>query len=350
MSAPYYARPPVALPQDSCADFLSKLLPSCGERTALMFGDRSLSYCELAAIVASFRQRLSKVGLAKGSRLAVAMPTSPEQIALMLAAFHLGVIVVPFYDSAPAAEIRAKCVAAAVDALAVDATAAEGHKDTLAGLAGAPFLLKIADVEPVGDPRGGEMSATVRPDDLAFMPFSSGSTGEPKLILLSHRNVLASRLLFAEATHLASSSVLVHFLPLAHVYGWMALTAALGRGAKVVLHQRYDFDHIAADIARHKATAIFAVSQVILDLSRADDKAARQISSLKWINTGAAPLAPAIIEEVATRYGLPITTGYGLTEAAPVAHCGRAAGPNRCRDGWFRGPQHMLTSRRSRRS
>jgi len=316
---PAYLRGTVNLPNESCAAFVDHAAAQHGDRIALVRGDRSLSYRDLGALVARFRRRLTQAGLAEGHHLAIAMAISPQQIALTLAALQLGVIVVPIYDNAPAAELRSKCVVGGVHALAVDEGAADRRRADLAGVSPQPFLLPI-DADLHGDAGIASPIGAADPDGLAATPFSSGSTGEPKLILLSHRNVLASRLLFADATRLVASSVLVHFLPLSHVYGWMALTAALGAGAKVILHDRYDFDRLIADIEQHQANAGFAVSQTIIDLDRAGPDTARRLASLRWLNTGAAPMAPATIAAVARRFGLTITTGYGLTEAAPVAH------------------------------
>jgi len=316
--ATLYRRAPVSIPAESCAAFLSRTATDHADRVALVHEGREIRYSDLAGMVAAARRILSGAGLAKGSRLAVSMGLSPRQIAVMFAAFDLGVIVVPVYDSAPAEEVRAKCRAAAVDALAVDPEAAGARAQQIAGMERTPRLLAIEELDPSG--HGLPPQLAPGPDDLAFMPFSSGSTGEPKLILLTHRNVLASRLLFADATRLVASSVLAHFLPLAHVYGWMALTAALGQGATVVLRARYDFAQLVEDIERHRIEGMFGVSQVILDMERLTAGEAARLKSLSWVNTGTAPLAPSIMTDVSARLGITVTTGYGLTEAAPVTH------------------------------
>ncbi len=154
----------------------------------------------------------------------------------------------------------------------------------------------------------------------AFLPFSSGSTGEPKAIVLTHRNVTASRVLFGAATGMNAASVLVHFIPLTHVYGWMAAGAAWAAGGTVVLHRRYEFAQVVADVKRYQATALFGVSQTIIDLAQAETSLAANLRSLRFVNTGSAPLAPEFLRDVGERFGVLVTTGYGLTEAAPVAH------------------------------
>jgi long-chain acyl-CoA synthetase len=317
-SAMTYSRPAIALPTESCAAFVWHTAARHPEQLALAAGTDRITYGELARRVAIARARLTARGLGLNSRIGMVLPTSIDYVVQNLAALDLGAIVAPIYDSAPAAELRAKCLAARVEAVVVEALQLERRRGELAGLSLAPTLLSPELEGAVPDrPHKG---CAPQADHLAFMPFSSGTTGEPKLILLSHRNVLASRLLFAQATGLTTQSVLVHFLPLSHVYGWMALTAALGAGATVILHARYDFDELVADIERHSATCVFAVSQTIIDLERAPADTVRRMQSMRWINTGSAPLAPSIMWAVADRYGFPVTTGYGLTEAAPVAH------------------------------
>lgn len=312
-----FHRPHIALPQESCAAFLCEIAIRNPDRTALVFEGSTITYGALARQIDEAKARLTGLGLGPGNRIGIALPTGPDYVVQAIAALDVGAVVVPLYDSAPAAEMRAKCLAAQVDAMIVEPTAVDRRRGELAPLSVPPQLLS-SDERPAGTlPQ--KMPAP-KPDDLAFLPFSSGTTGEPKLILLSHRNVLASRLLFAQATALRATSVLVHFLPLSHVYGWMALTAALGVGAQVVLQARYHFEEVVADIERFRATSVFAVSQTIIDLERADSRAAKKLESLQWVNTGSAPLAPAIMRNVAERYGFAVTTGYGLTEAAPVTH------------------------------
>ncbi len=313
-----YARPVLALPDESAAAFLAHAAAVHGDRPALIFDNAVLSYRALASRTELVKRTLAAAGLVRGERLGVSLPNTPYHVAWVLAALDLGIVVVPITDSAPAAEVRSKAAVAGVAAIVVDAASADRRRAELAGMAPLPLLL-IAEDEFAGQ----APLAPATPSDphaLAVMPFSSGTTGEPKPILLSQQNVLASRLLFAQATVLGPDSALVHFLPLAHVYGWMALTAALGVGAKVVLHARYDFDRLAADVERHGVNAVFAVSQTVIDIERADAAAIRRLRSLRWVNTGSAPLAPAIMRAAAARGGFPITTGYGLTEAAPVAH------------------------------
>lgn len=316
-----YTRPSLFLPAESCAAFFRHAVVTGAKRPALVFEDQTVSYGELARRVEATKRHLIGANLGRGSHIGISLPTTPAHVVWALAALDLGATVVPIYDSAPATELRLKCLAAPVNALAVNAAAIDRRRAELAILPAPPALL-LAEDEPQIDFAAAAPLAppALQPDDLAFMPFSSGTMGEPKLILLSHRNVLASRLLFAQATGLHAGSVLVHFLPLSHVYGWMALTAALGVGAKVVLHARYDFDRLVADVERHSANAVFAVSQTIIDLERAGTATVEKLKTLRWINTGSAPLAPSLMRTVATRYGFPVTTGYGLTEAAPVTH------------------------------
>ena len=320
MTAPMgrYARAPIVLPDESAAAFVRHAARTHDDRPALIFADRVLSYRDLAAEVDAATWVMAAAGLARGQRLGISLANTPAYVAWMLAALDLGVVAVPIADSAPAIELRAKATIAAIEALVVDMALADRRRAELASMPRPPRLLVA----------GGEMATLVaRPpappvgaDDLAVMPFSSGTTGEPKPILLSQRNVLAARLMFAQATGLDAGSALVHFLPLAHVYGWMALTAALGVGATVVLHARYDFDRLAADVERHGVNAVFAVSQTVIDIERADAATIHRLRSLRWVNTGSAPLAPAIMRAAAAKGGFAITTGYGLTEAAPVAH------------------------------
>lgn len=265
------------------------------------------------------RSVLADHAVGAGDRIALSLDTTPQFLIWALAALERGAAVVPVYSSAPPAEFADRCAIGKVAAAVVEDDALPRRQREFAGVTGTPILLAESAWQQ-GAPRPPATGGKASGDDLAFLHFSSGTTGEPKVIPLTHKNILAGRLLFAQATCLDDRSVLVHFLPLVHIYGWMAATVALAAGGTVILHRRYDFDALVRDTEAYRATAIFGLPQAILDFAAQDGSIRPRIETLRFLNTGSAPLAPEIMRAVVVRYGLTVTTGYGLTEAAPVSH------------------------------
>lgn len=308
-----YRRPEIVLPDTSCAQFIEDVARATPDRLAIIDGVRKWTYRELVEATKRASGVLARSGLGYGDRILISLPTSADYFIWSFAALMRGGVIVPVYENAPPNEFFRRLVqsdARLAVVSEVDVRVSQiGHGATIVGT----DAYRNHNVLTTA-------AAPATPDSCAFLFYSSGSTGQPKAIPLTHRNILAGRLLFAQATVLAENDILVHFLPPVHIYGWMAVTAALGVGATVVLHRRYDFDAIVGDIERYGATAIFGVPRLIIDLEQLATARIKLVSTLRFVNTGSAPLAAEIMADVVQRTGVMITGGYGLSEAAPTSH------------------------------
>lgn len=166
--------------------------------------------------------------------------------------------------------------------------------------------------------------------DLAFLPYSSGTTGKPKGVMLSHRNVASNTL----QNHLMESKYLspkggvdgngdkiVAFLPFFHIYGLTVLIHhSFCAGYELVVMPKFDLESFCKIVQDHKITMGYVVPPVILQLSKSPIVDQYDLSSLKMMNSGAAPLTRELVEAVYSRLKVPVKQGYGLSETSPTTH------------------------------
>ncbi len=162
---------------------------------------------------------------------------------------------------------------------------------------------------------------------LATLPFSSGTTGLPKGVMLSHYNLVANvyqTLTPGECGAIAEDDVLLCFLPLYHIYGLtIGLNLSLMHGCTLLLMPRFDCERSLQLIAEEGVTITLCVPPTLLAYCQAAEQG--QFPSdhhLRWVKSGAAPLAPDLGRRFTAGTGIPIRQGYGMTEASPVTHLG----------------------------
>ncbi|KAE8134985.1 hypothetical protein BDV38DRAFT_294956 [Aspergillus pseudotamarii] len=166
--------------------------------------------------------------------------------------------------------------------------------------------------------------------DLSFLVYSSGTTGVPKGVMLSHRNIVANSLQLAagEAGHLTwnggadgKGDRVLAFLPFFHIYGLTCLVhQTLYQGYKLVVMERFDIEKWCAHVQNYRITFSYVVPPVVLLLSKHPIVDKYDLSSLRMMNSGAAPLTHELVEAVYARIKCGIKQGYGLSETSPTTH------------------------------
>ena len=162
---------------------------------------------------------------------------------------------------------------------------------------------------------------------LATLPFSSGTTGLPKGVMLSHSNLVTNvyqTLTAGEVGAVDGEDVFLCFLPLYHIYGLtIGLNLPLMRGCTVVLMPRFDCERSLQLTVEEGVTLTLCVPPTMLAYCQAaeQNKFPRE-HRLRWVKSGAAPLAPQLARRFTESTGIPIRQGYGMTEASPVTHVG----------------------------
>jgi 4-coumarate--CoA ligase len=163
-----------------------------------------------------------------------------------------------------------------------------------------------------------------KPGDLAFLAFSSGTTGLPKGVMLTHRNIVADLLLVQNAVgnwYSSTNDKFLGVLPFFHIYGLTGLVhQTLHRGIEIVVMPAFDMETFLKTIQEHRITFIYVAPPVIVRLSRDKMVDKYDLSSVKMITSGAAPLTKELVDAVHKRLRIKINQAYGLSETSPMTH------------------------------
>lgn len=160
--------------------------------------------------------------------------------------------------------------------------------------------------------------------DLAFLVYSSGTTGLPKGVMLSHRNVIADVLMIKGAVgkwYSSGHDKILGVLPFYHIYGLTGLIhQPLHRGIELVVMPAFNLEVFLQAIQGHKITFIYVAPPVIVRLARDQVVDKYDLSSVRMITSGAAPLTRELVDAVHKRLKIKINQAYGLSETSPMTH------------------------------
>lgn len=321
--------PDVTIPEVSLTDFIFKSIDEFKDKPALIDGPtgRALTYAEFADAVRCAAASLAKKGFKKGDVFAIFSTNCPEYAIAFHAVAMLGGInttLNPLYTADEAEhqlrDAGARSLVTAPQFLdkAREAAQRAGIEELLVfgdGDGATPFdslLQSDGDVPYVEiDPR----------EDLVALPYSSGTTGLPKGVMLTHYNLIANMCQMDGLDYFSCDDILLCVLPLFHIYGLVVvLNMGLYLGATIVMMPRFDLEQFVGLIQKYRVTLSHVVPPIILKLARDPIIDKYDLSSLKMIFSGAAPLGPELSRECMERLGCGIRQGYGMTETSPVTH------------------------------
>jgi acyl-CoA synthetase (AMP-forming)/AMP-acid ligase II len=262
-------------------------------------------------------------GFVRGDKLALLAPNIPEYGVAFHAATLAGGAVTTINPAYNTEEIATQLLDAQprilVTVPAVAEQARRAASDTSVEqvyVIGEDSFAALQDAEPIS-----EQVAVDPAEDLAALPYSSGTTGHPKGVMLTHRNLVAN-LCQAQATiPLKPADVVIGVLPFFHIYGMtLILNFTLRTGATIVTMPRFDLEGFLTAIQEHRVTRAYVVPPILLMLAkhpRVDDF---DLSSLELVTCGAAPLGADLELACAQRLSCHVCQGYGMTESSPVSH------------------------------
>jgi len=318
----------VPIPDLSLPDYVLEHAECYTDRPALIDGvsGRTMTYAELAEQVRRAAAGLAAHGFGPGDVLALVCPNIPEYAVMFLAALRLGGIVTPVNPLFKRGELRFQLRDSRASLLVTTPTAL----DTALAAAEQSAVREVIVVgeAPGATPLRALLAAGVEPPAMridpaatAALPYSSGTTGLPKGVRLTHRNLVANLAQLEAVEPITPDDVLIAVLPLFHIYGLtFVLNLGLRCGAAVVTMPRFDLGGFLRLIETHRVTRAPLVPPVVRALATSPLVEGADLSSLRTIISGAAPLSADVAEACARRLGCVVKQGYGLTETSPVTH------------------------------
>jgi acyl-CoA synthetase (AMP-forming)/AMP-acid ligase II len=297
---------------------------------------RRITYGELREQVQGFAAGLSGLGVGKGDVVAILLPNLPEYPVVFLGTALAGAASTTLNPSYTTREIETQLVDSGARVVVTTPELAE--KASAAAPSGVRLLV-------VGDARGnatsladilGARTAAPAVDiapavDLATIPYSSGTTGLPKGVMLTHRNLVANALQ-CEPFFVGADDVALAVSPFFHIMGMaVIMLGGLCRGATLVTMPRFDLEQFLGAIQEHRVTSAVVPPPITLALAKHPLVDGYDLSSLRLVMTGGAPLGAEVQQACASRLGCRVGQGWGMTELAGAGSASPppALGPDR---------------------
>jgi long-chain acyl-CoA synthetase len=324
--------PTLTYPNALLHDPLRKRANEEPDRVAIVFENRNLTFADLDVESNRLAHGLHALRLETGDRLGIFMPNCPEVEIAFYAASKLGAVACPLNSSYREREVTYQLNDSGARMLishskllpVVDAALPRLATPLVVILVGddapdlAPNIISYSDV--VEGQSADPPIARVDPDQLAALPYSSGTTGLPKGVMLTHRNLVINHEQWGSMLRLGPDDRYIIYQPLSHIYGVTMMGVSVRSGSKQILLERFDLETVVRLIGEHGVTWLFAVPPTLLTLANAPGLEASQFRTVKYAFSAAAPLPPDVARRVEARFGFRVVQGYGLTEAGPATH------------------------------
>ncbi|MEZ5714150.1 MAG: AMP-binding protein [Paracoccaceae bacterium] len=262
-----------------------------------------------------------------GKVLALMAPNIPEYCIVFHASAWAGGTVTTINPTYTAHEVNHQLLDAEADVLVTIAMFADTAREAIKGT-------RVREIVIIGDAPEGmvplaelmgppleEQSPVPVEDHVVALPYSSGTTGLPKGVMLTHRNLVVNIDQALVPADVATGELTIAFLPFFHIYGLQVLmNIYLAAGGGLVTMPRFDLEMYLKLIAEHRTPRLWIVPPVALALAKHPLVDSYDLTCVTQVNSAAAPLGADVAEAMGKRLGTNATQGYGMTELSPVSH------------------------------
>lgn len=315
---------------------LRRAVTQRGDRIAVVDGSTRLTYDEFAGRVNAMSSGLRGFGCASGDRVGVLAANSADYLAAYFAVPGGDQLLVPLNQRLADPELAGVIDDCEISIVVVD----DSHRErasTLARRASRPMQVRTFDeVNRAGDPREVLSTPTDRsPDERpAAIFYTGGTSGKAKGVVLSHAALTANAMHMLIGLGYSDSDVYLHCSPMFHLGDGMSVHALTWVGASHVIVERFEPSLVVDAIEREGVTCFFVVPAMLTLLLEYLESSGRRpdLSRLRLVVHGGAPITPALLERSLERLGCSFTQSYGMTEAGPIVSLltneeGRVASP-----------------------
>lgn len=319
--------PDVVIPEIPLTPFVFARAEELGDKVAFVDGGsgRTVSYAALYDQVKRLAGGMLEQGLTQGEVIAIMSPNVPEYAVIFHGVAMAGGVVTTVNPTYTAHEVKHQLNDAKATKLitigmfletAKEASEGTGVKEIIV-MEGAEGHRNLGDL--LGEPLAEQVPVDL--DDVVVLPYSSGTTGLSKGVELTHRNLVANLAQTGAVITVTDDEAFVAVLPFFHIYGMQVLmNLGLWLGAKIVTMPRFDLEQFLSLHQEHKLTRAFVAPPMVVALAKHPMVDNYDLSALKNIFSGAAPLSAELAIECGERLDCEVVQGYGMTELSPVTH------------------------------
>ncbi len=309
------------------SQLLEENINEFGEYSFLIFGDQSYSNLETRHISNQFAAGLRRLGVIEGDRVLVCMANGPEVVFSYQGISRAGAIIVPVMHLLHAKEIQFILENSQSKVIVTDSDTLSKIHEAINGIADPPMIVLI-DQDTTGEQinfydlcREGdgapEWNLSIKEEDPAVILYTSGTTGKPKGVLLTHLNLYSNALNTAISNNEERGTTL-GVLPLAHVYGLTVTNCCYLVGSTIVVFSKFETEKVFKAIERYRVKGFSAVPAMIHALVASPLADRYDLSCFRKIGSGSAPLPFSLIQAFRDKFHAEVYEGYGLSEAAPI--------------------------------
>lgn len=320
-----------------------------GEYNFLYFEDKEYTNYDVEKYAKKISMLLRNKGVYDGERVVVSMPNCPEVIFSYQGILRASSIVIPVMFLLNPNEVHYILNDSKAKAIITSSAVLPNMIAASKNLTYKPIFIVVDELQDANAYEGFEIIELYKEinsydeneevmkeadeNDVAVILYTSGTTGRPKGVMLTNKNLYSSanvayQLTIEEEDYDPNErSTTLGILPLAHVYGFTSMNSSFLLGSSVVIYRQFDVDKVFADIEKHKVKAFAAVPAMLHAMVASPNAVKYDLSSLESVGSGSAALPIAVIEAFNKKFNADIREGYGLSEAAPIVASHRKGMP-----------------------
>jgi long-chain acyl-CoA synthetase len=306
-------------------DLLETNINQFGEYPFLYYKENHYTNIETKMYADQFAGGLRQSGVIEGDRVIVCMPNCPEVIFAYQGISRAGAIIVPVMFTLHPKELHYIALNSGAKAVITSSLVLGNVEKALEGVDSKPVVVVVdqhsndrsLNFYDVKAENSFVTTTKVKEDDTAVILYTSGTTGNPKGVLLTHKNLTSNADNSAKHNELERGTTL-GVLPLAHVYGLTISNICLLMGSSIVVFSSFDSEAIFKAIEKYEVKTFSAVPAMIHALVSYPSANQFNTSSLESVSSGSAPLPVALMHAFEKKFGAKVYEGYGLSEAAPI--------------------------------